>query len=86
MQKSDRRAAPRFRIAIPLRFQVAKSSDPEYAAERLDVSSCGMCMETDAPPHVGAILQVRLCLRNNHWLSCAGMEHHGPCRARQVER
>jgi hypothetical protein len=62
MQKSERRAAPRFRIAIPLRFQVAKSSEPEYAAETLDVSSCGMCMETDAPPRVGAILQVRLRL------------------------
>jgi hypothetical protein len=62
MQKSDRRAAPRFRIAIPLRFQVAKSSEPEHAAETLDVSSCGMCMETDAPPRVGAILQVRVRL------------------------
>jgi len=62
MQTSERRAAPRFRIAIPLRFQVAKSSEPEYAAETLDVSSCGMCMETDAPPRVGAILQVRLRL------------------------
>jgi hypothetical protein len=54
MQKSDRRAAPRFRIAIPLHFQLAKSSEPEYAAETLDVSSCGMRMETDAPPRVGA--------------------------------
>lgn len=62
MQKSDRRAAPRFRIAIPLRFQVAKSSEPEYAAETLDVSSCGMCMETDTPPRIGAILLVRLRL------------------------
>ena len=62
MQKSERRAAPRFRIAIPLHFQLAKSSEPECAAETLDVSSGGMCMETDAPPRVGAILRVRLRL------------------------
>ena len=62
MQTSERRAAPRFRIAIPLHFQLAKSSEPECAAETLDVSSGGMCMETDAPPRVGAILQVRVRL------------------------
>jgi hypothetical protein len=62
MQASDRRAAPRFRIAIPLHFQLAKSSEPESAAETLDVSSGGMCMETDAPPRVGAILLVHLRL------------------------
>ena len=62
MQKFERRAAPRFRIAIPLHFQLAKSSQPECAAETLDVSSCGMCMETGAPPRIGAILQIRLRL------------------------
>jgi hypothetical protein len=62
MQTSDRRAAPRFRIAIPLHFRLAKSSEPECAAETLDVSSGGMCMETDAPQRVGAILLVRLRL------------------------
>lgn len=62
MQKSDRRAAPRFRIALPLHFQLAKSSEPECAAETMDVSSRGMCMETDTPPQIGAILQVRLRL------------------------
>ena len=35
MQACDRRAAPRFRIAIPLHFQLAKSSEPECAAETL---------------------------------------------------
>jgi hypothetical protein len=62
MPGSDRRAAPRFRISIPLHFQLARSSGPECAAETLDVSSGGMCMETDAPPRVGAILLVRLRL------------------------
>jgi hypothetical protein len=62
MQASDRRAAPRFRINIPLHFQLVKSSEPECAAETLDVSSSGVCMETDAPPRIGAILMVRLRL------------------------
>lgn len=62
MPSSDRRTAPRFRISIPLYFQLAKSSEPESAAETLDVSSRGMCMETDAPPRIGAILVVRLRL------------------------
>lgn len=62
MRASDRRAAPRFRICIPLHFQLAKSSDPECAAETLDVSSRGICMETDVPPQVGAILNLRLRL------------------------
>jgi hypothetical protein len=57
---SDRRAAPRFRISIPLHFQLTKSPEPECSAETLDISSRGMCMETDAPPGVGAILMVRL--------------------------
>jgi len=60
MQASDRRTAPRFRISIPLHFQVAKSSEPECTAETLDVSSRGVCMETDAPPRIGTILEVRL--------------------------
>jgi hypothetical protein len=62
MQASDRRSAPRFRISIPLHFQLVKSGDPECPAETLDVSSGGMLMETDAPPRVGAILLVRLRL------------------------
>jgi hypothetical protein len=62
MQVSDRRGAPRFRISIPLHFQLVKSSAHESAAETLDVSSSGMCMETDAPPPVGAIVVVRLRL------------------------
>jgi PilZ domain len=62
MPKSDRRATLRFRIAIPLHFQLAKSSEPECAAETLDVSSRGVCMETEAPPRVGAILEIRLRL------------------------
>jgi hypothetical protein len=62
MPKSDRRATLRFRIAIPLHFQLAKSSEPECAAETLDVSSRGVCMETEAPPRIGAILEIRLRL------------------------
>jgi len=60
MQSSDRRSAPRFRISIPLHFQLTKSPELECSAETLDISSRGMCMETDAPPGVGAILMVRL--------------------------
>ena len=60
MQASDRRGAPRFRISIPLHFQLAKSSEPECSAESLDISSRGVLMETDAPPGLGAILVVRL--------------------------
>jgi PilZ domain len=60
MQASDRRAAPRFRMAIPLYFQLAKSPEPEYAAETLDVSSRGVCMEMENPLRIGAILVVRL--------------------------
>ena len=64
MHASDRRLAPRFRISIPLHFQLAKSSEaePESAAETRDVSSRGVCMETDAPPGVGSLLVVRLRL------------------------
>jgi PilZ domain len=62
MQASDRRFAPRFRITIPLHFQFPKSSEPECAAETLDISARGVLMETDAPPRVGAILLMRLRL------------------------
>jgi hypothetical protein len=62
MPKSDRRATLRFRIAIPLHFQLAKSSEPECTAETLDVSSRGVCMETEAPPGIGAIVEIRLRL------------------------
>jgi hypothetical protein len=64
MHASDRRLAPRFRIGIPLHFRLAKSyeSEPESAAETRDVSSSGICMETDAPPGVGSLLVVRLRL------------------------
>lgn len=70
MQASDRRAAPRFRISVPLHFQLTKSSQPECAAETpaetpaetLDISSRGVLMETDSPPRVGAILLVRIRL------------------------
>jgi len=64
MHASDRRLAPRFRIGIPLHFRLVKSSDsaPECAAETRDVSSRGVCLETDAPPGVGSLLVVRLRL------------------------
>lgn len=64
MHASDRRLAPRFRIGIPLHFRLVESSDsdPECAAETIDVSSRGVCLETDAPPGVGALLVVRLRL------------------------
>ena len=62
MRASDRRSAPRFRISVPLHFQLAKSSEPECTAETLDISSRGVLMETDAPPRVGAILLMRLRL------------------------
>lgn len=60
MLASDRRKAPRFRIGIPLHFQLAKSSEPESHAETLDISSRGVLIETDAPPRIGSILEVRL--------------------------
>src|SRR5690242_21797861 len=60
MQAYDRRSAPRFRIAIPLYFQLTDSSEPECAAETLDISSCGALMETDTPPLVGAMLLMGL--------------------------
>lgn len=60
MQASDRRGAPRFRISIPLHFQMAKSSEPECHAETLDISSRGVLMETDTPPRIGSIVVVRL--------------------------
>lgn len=62
MPSSDRRGAPRFRISIPLYFRLPKSSEPECAAETLDISARGACLETDTPPRVGAILVVRLRL------------------------
>src|ERR1700751_2845988 len=46
-QQPDRRRAPRFRISIPPHFRLVKSSEPECVAETLDVSSTGMCMETN---------------------------------------
>ena len=60
MLASDRRSAPRFRISIPLHFQLAKSSEPECHAETLDISSRGVLMETDTPPRIGSVLVVRL--------------------------
>jgi hypothetical protein len=55
-------------MCIPLRFQLAPvpsatpDPPPEHAAETLDVSSRGVCMKTDAPPHVGSIVEIRLRL------------------------
>jgi hypothetical protein len=60
MQASDRRGSPRFRISIPLHFQLVKSSEPECHGESLDISSRGVLMETGAPPGLGAILVVRM--------------------------
>jgi len=60
VQTSDRRSAPRFRIAIPLLFRLTKSYDCEYSAETLDISSRGLRLETDAPLCTGAILALRL--------------------------
>jgi hypothetical protein len=62
MPASDRRAAPRFRISVPVHFESTKSSDPERTAETLDISSRGVLMETDAPPGVGAIVHIRVRL------------------------
>lgn len=62
MQAFDRRSAPRFRIAIPMHFQLTRSSEPECTAETLDISSSGVLMETDSPPRVGAILLMRVRL------------------------
>lgn len=62
MPAPDRRATPRFRISIPVHFELTKSSEPERAAETLDISSRGVLMETDAPMRVGAILQIRMRL------------------------
>lgn len=60
MPASDRRSAPRFRISIPLHFQIDKSPERECPAETLDISFRGVCLETEAPPRIGAILTVRL--------------------------
>lgn len=62
MTASDRRAAPRFRINVPVHFELTKSSEPERAAETIDISSRGVLMETDAPPRVGTILRMRVRL------------------------
>jgi hypothetical protein len=64
MHASDRRLAPRFRINIPLHFRLATSSHSqfEWVAETRDVSSSGICMETDAPPKVGNMLVVTMRL------------------------
>ena len=62
MQALDRRSAPRFRISIPLHFRLAESPAPVCAAETLDLSLLGVCMETNAPPRIGAMLRVQLRL------------------------
>ena len=64
MRASDRRLAPRFRIGIPLHFRLAKSShlEPERAAQTRDVSSRGVCLETEAPPEIGSLVELRLRL------------------------
>ena len=60
MHQSDRRIAPRFRISIPVHFRLVKSAEPACVAESLNVSRAGMCVETEAPLRIGAILQVQL--------------------------
>lgn len=62
MSASDRRAAPRFRISVPVHFELSKSPVPERAAETLDISTRGILIETAAPPRVGAILHMRVRL------------------------
>src|SRR5260370_41737500 len=94
MQGSDRRGAPRFRIRIPLHFQLAKSAEPECHAETLDISSRGVLMETDVPPQLGSILVVRLRLpemimgwRVPEWaITGHGVEVGPPAGPRQYTR
>ena len=62
MQALDRRSAPRFRISIPINFRLAESPAPVCAAETLDLSLLGVCMETNAPPRIGTMLRVQLRL------------------------
>ena len=60
MPASDRRAAPRFRIRVPLHFRLTESPERECLAETLDISFRGVCLETETLPRIGAILTVRL--------------------------
>ena len=59
MQAFDRRLAPRFRINIPLHYQLGRS-ESECAAQSLDISAKGACILTKLLPNVGSTIQLRL--------------------------
>jgi hypothetical protein len=60
MKRSDRRLAHRFNLSIPLHIRDWKSTAPEKTVESNNVSESGVYFETDAPPHEGTEIQLRL--------------------------
>lgn len=58
---SDRRCAPRLKMAIPLRFRCLKApSIPEHDAASLNISNRGVYFTTDASVSEGLLIQVLL--------------------------
>lgn len=59
---SDRRAAPRLKMAVPLRFRSLKgpSSMPESDAASLNISNRGIYFTTDAVISKGLLIQILL--------------------------
>jgi hypothetical protein len=60
MKLSDRRLAQRFSLMIPLHVRAWNSQGPEQTVESVNVSECGAYYETDKPPLIGAMMQIRL--------------------------
>jgi PilZ domain len=60
MKMSDRRLAQRFPLAIPLFIREWNTLAPEWTAESVNISECGVYFETDTPPREGAMVQIRM--------------------------
>ncbi len=60
MKMSDRRMAQRFALAIPLLIREWNTLAPEWKAESVNISECGVYFETDTPPLEGAMVHIRL--------------------------
>jgi hypothetical protein len=82
---TERRFARRFSLRIPLRIRVPKSTAPERSAESLNVSTHGICFQTDLPLREGLPVQLVFEMPEeishkptSHWLCTGHVVHVHP--------
>jgi hypothetical protein len=60
MKRSDRRLAHRFSVALPLTIREWRSTAPGWSGSSVNLSACGVFLETDSAPGVGTVLRLRI--------------------------